>query len=110
MHGTGEFPSSPLTPFFLAGLGYGGAAVAHYLSHYAAPGCRAGLLLNGFCYLDPNLSSILHDCINVFSCSPASRPDLPVYFYRCTAARTHARTHRQAHTHTHTLPPPYSPL
>ncbi len=27
------------------------------------------------------LAGILHDCVNVFSCTPASRLDLPVYFF-----------------------------
>jgi hypothetical protein len=53
----------------------------YYAGFYRNPLVRSLLLFNGFSYVDPNIAGILHDCMNVFSCSPPSRPDLPVYFY-----------------------------
>ena len=38
-------------------------------------------MINGFSYVDERLASVLHDCVNVFSLCPKTRPDLPVYFY-----------------------------
>jgi len=32
-------------------------------------------------FADTHFASIVHDCRNVFSCSPENRPDLPLYFY-----------------------------
>ena len=39
------------------------------------------MLVNGLSHVDSHYASVFHDCRNVFSCSPESRPDLPVYFY-----------------------------
>lgn len=52
-----------------------------YASHFATPSPRSLLLLNSFSYVDAYLAGVLHDCMNIFSCSPESRPDLPVYFH-----------------------------
>ena len=42
---------------------------------------RGLMLFNGFAFVDPHLAGALHDSMNVFSCAPPSRPDLPVYFW-----------------------------
>ena len=39
------------------------------------------MLVNGYLHVDTQLAGVLHDSINVFSCSPPSRLDLPVYFF-----------------------------
>ncbi|CAM9154605.1 unnamed protein product [Discosporangium mesarthrocarpum] len=69
-------------PFHLVGFGNGGAVATFHASHFSVgPSMRSLLLLNSFSYVDAYLGGVLHDCMNVFSCSPESRPDLPVYFY-----------------------------
>lgn len=52
-----------------------------YASHFARPSPRSLILLNSFSYVDAYLAGVLHDCMNVFTCAPESRPDLPVYFH-----------------------------
>jgi hypothetical protein len=44
-------------------------------------GLRALLLVNGFLHVDTQLAGILHDSINVFTCTPPGRLDLPLYFF-----------------------------
>ena len=83
--GTSEFRTDG-APFYLCGFGNGGNVASYFGCHYASSGpfsmsLRAILLLNGFSYIDPHLAGVLHDCMNVFACSPANRPDLPVYFW-----------------------------
>ena len=73
-------------PFYLMGFGNGASVASYYALHYAMKGAlamtlRALLLLNAFSYVGPHLAGVLHDCMNVFACSPATRPDLPVYFW-----------------------------
>jgi len=68
-------------PFYLMGFGNGANIAAFYATHYSMPSLRALLSFNGFLHVDEKLAGTLHDCVNVFSCTPASRPDLPVYFY-----------------------------
>ncbi|GBG25573.1 Ankyrin repeat and protein kinase domain-containing protein 1 [Hondaea fermentalgiana] len=69
------------TPFYLMGFGNGANIAMQYAARCKPPKMRALLSLNGFSHVDPHLAGILHDCMNVFSCAPATRPDLPVYFY-----------------------------
>ena len=83
--GTAEFRTDG-SPFYLVGFGNGGNIASYFGCHYASSGpfsmsLRAILLLNGFSYVGPHLAGVLHDCMNVFACSPANRPDLPVYFW-----------------------------
>ena len=85
VEGTGEFRTDG-SPFYLVGFGNGGNVASYFGCHYASSGpfsmsLRAVLLLNGFSYVGPHLAGVLHDCMNVFACSPANRPDLPVYFW-----------------------------
>ena len=76
---SGEFDSD--RPYHLVGFGSGGAVATFYASHFASPPPRSLLLLNSFSYVDSYLAGVLHDCMNVFNCTPESRPDLPVYFH-----------------------------
>lgn len=81
--GTGEFHNRGpyASPYYVLGFGNGAnIALCHALA-YKPLLLRSCLLLNGFTHVDPNLAAILHDCVSVFSCSPSTRPDLPVYFY-----------------------------
>lgn len=76
--GTREF--SP-DPFVLLGFGNGGNIGMAYAAGFPASNMRALLLMNSFSHVDASLSNILHDCMNVFSCTHDERPDLPVYCY-----------------------------
>jgi CheY-like chemotaxis protein/pimeloyl-ACP methyl ester carboxylesterase len=78
--GTGEFSSSP---YYLMGFGNGGNIASYYATHSPASlsPIRSLLLVNSFSFVDAHLAGIMHDFMNVFSCSPATRPDLPVYFH-----------------------------
>ncbi len=49
--------------------------------HHEFLGLRALLLVNGFLHVDTQLAGILHDSINVFTCTPPGRLDLPLYFF-----------------------------
>ncbi len=83
-HGNGEFAlEDGQAPFYLMGVGNGGAIASSFVTTYMGrhPNLRGLLLLNGHFYLDAHLAGVYHDCMNVFACTPASRPDLPVYFF-----------------------------
>jgi len=83
-HGNGEFAlEDGQAPFYLMGVGNGGAIASSFVTTYMGrhPNLRGLLLLNGHLYLDAHLAGVYHDCMNVFACTPASRPDLPVYFF-----------------------------
>jgi CheY-like chemotaxis protein/pimeloyl-ACP methyl ester carboxylesterase len=77
--GTRQFDSDK--PFHMMGFGNGANVSTFYASHYNNPALRSLIHCNGFAFVDPHLAGALHDCMNVFSCAPPSRPDLPVYFY-----------------------------
>jgi len=77
--GTKQFDDTK--PFFLLGYGYGASVASFYATHYRQPAMRGLVLCNGFSFVDPHLAGALHDAMNVFSCAPPSRPDLPVYFW-----------------------------
>lgn len=79
VNGTNEFDSS--RPFHLMGYGLGGAVSCLYAANYEAKLLRAVLLVNPLTYVDTHYASVMHDCRNVFFCTPETRPDLPVYFY-----------------------------
>ncbi|ETV70099.1 hypothetical protein, variant [Aphanomyces astaci] len=68
-------------PFYLVGYGNGGPVCLHYALHAPSSSLRALVSVNGFAYVDSTLATFLHDAIKVFSCSPPSRPDLPVYYH-----------------------------
>ena len=77
--GSQEFDSSK--PFYIMGYGFGAQIAAFYLTHYRVPNVRGLIVVNGWSFVDSNLAAALHDCVNVFECTPAARPDLPVYFF-----------------------------
>lgn len=82
--GTGEFDlDGGVAPFHILGIGNGGAIAAYFAAAYNAshPNIRSITMINGFAHVDAHLAGVLHDCMNVFSCAPTSRPDLPVYFF-----------------------------
>ncbi|KAA0149868.1 hypothetical protein FNF29_05693 [Cafeteria roenbergensis] len=82
--GTGEFGlDDGRAPFHLLGLGAGGAVATCFATTYHGhhPNMRSLVCVNGFSYVDSHLAGVMHDCMNVFACSPPSRPDLPVYFF-----------------------------
>ena len=82
--GTREFDlDGDKAPFHLMGVGNGGA-IANYFAaayHGSHPNMRSLVNVNGFAHVDAHLAGVMHDCMNVFACSPVSRPDLPVYFF-----------------------------
>ncbi|GMH55632.1 hypothetical protein TrST_g11590 [Triparma strigata] len=79
--GTGQFDTDK--PFYILGYGNGGNIASFYSAFYSdqMKSLRALILINSFSYVDPHMASVLHDCMNVFSCSPPNRPDLPIYFF-----------------------------
>ena len=68
-------------PFFIMAHGSGASIATYFASAYHTTSLRGLVLINGLSHVDPHYASVFHDCRNVFSCSPESRPDLPVYFY-----------------------------
>lgn len=70
-------------PYYLMGIGNGGSIATAFCTHAPPldPNTRALLLVNAFAFVDAQLAQFLHDCLKVFACTPASRPDLPVYFH-----------------------------
>ena len=78
-NGTGQFNTQK--PYYMMGYGNGASIASFFAAHYKTPFLRSLLYFNGFSFVDPHYAAIMHDCMNVFSCSPDTRPDLPVYFY-----------------------------
>jgi len=68
-------------PYFILGYGSGSMTATFFASKFRPPNLRSIILVNGLSFVDPYYASVLHDCKNVFGCSPETRPDLPVYFY-----------------------------
>ena len=69
-------------PCYLMGVGSGAMVLLFYvLSFRVSLNIRSLLLFNGLVFLDPHYAALMHDCRNVFRCSPSNRPDLPLYFY-----------------------------
>lgn len=71
-------------PFHLVGFGNGANIATCYtiLHGKAYSGSLQSLVLcNGFAKVDAQLAAILHSAVNVFSCFPPSRPDLPITFF-----------------------------
>jgi hypothetical protein len=82
--GTAQFMGAASgLPFYCMGSGNGANVATCFAMRYSHEfaGLRALLLLNGFLHVDTQLAGVLHDCVNVFACSPPSRVDLPVYFF-----------------------------
>lgn len=68
-------------PFFLMGFGNGASIASFFAAKYRPASLRGLISINGFLNVDSHYASIIHDCRNVFQCSPQVRPDIPVYFY-----------------------------
>ena len=77
--GTKDFDTS--RPFYIMGYGHGSSIATFYASHYRVPNLRGIISVNGWAFIDSYLAGVMHDCSNIFECSPPSRPDLPVYFF-----------------------------
>ncbi len=67
--------------FFILAHGSGAAIATFFAANQRSTNLSGMILVNGLSHVDSHFASIFHDCRNVFSCSPESRPDLPVYFY-----------------------------
>uniref|UniRef100_K3X4W4 SAM domain-containing protein n=1 Tax=Globisporangium ultimum (strain ATCC 200006 / CBS 805.95 / DAOM BR144) TaxID=431595 RepID=K3X4W4_GLOUD len=70
-------------PYYMMGIGNGGNIALKFCVHSPPldANTRALLLVNAFAFVDASLAQFLHDCLKVFTCTPESRPDLPVYFH-----------------------------
>ena len=77
--GTDEFDTRQ--PYFVMGHGQGGAIACLYAKSCQQPSLKGLLLINPLSFVDSHFASVIHDCRNVFHCSPEARPDLPLYFY-----------------------------
>ncbi|KAL7554566.1 hypothetical protein ACHAWF_019034 [Thalassiosira exigua] len=67
--------------FFILAHGSGAAIATYFAATHRTTSLKGIVLVNGLSHVDSHYASVFHDCRNVFSCSPESRPDLPVYFY-----------------------------
>lgn len=71
-------------PFHVIGFGNGANIAACYTILYGSgysPDLQSLTIINGFAKVDAQMSAILHSAVNVFSCFPPSRPDLPVTYF-----------------------------
>jgi len=67
--------------FFMLAHGSGASIATYFAATQRLTSLKGIVLVNGLSHVDSHYASVFHDCRNVFSCSPESRPDLPVYFY-----------------------------
>lgn len=67
--------------YFILAHGSGASIATHFAAAQQPASLKGIVLVNGLSHVDSHYASVFHDCRNVFSCSPESRPDLPVYFY-----------------------------
>jgi pimeloyl-ACP methyl ester carboxylesterase/DNA-binding response OmpR family regulator len=81
LQGAGKGTFSLDDRFFFLAHGSGASIATYYVATYPSTNLKGLVLVNGLSYVDSHFASVFHDCRNVFSCSPESRPDLPVYFY-----------------------------
>lgn len=81
LEGTGKGTFSLNDRFFFLAHGSGASIATYYAATHRSTNLKGLMLVNGLSYVDTHFASVFHDCRNVFSCSPESRPDLPVYFY-----------------------------
>ena len=82
---SGEFVTSA-QPFYVLGIGNGANIATAFSLRYGdtrdyARTLRSLVLLNGFAHVDNQLAAVLHSSINVFSCFPETRPDLPISYF-----------------------------
>jgi len=81
----GEF-STTIRPFYLCGIGNGVTIASYFALEYGTKveyeqTLGALVSLNGFTHVDQQLAAVLHSSVNVFSCFPPARPDLPVSYF-----------------------------
>ena len=82
---SGEFVTSA-KPFYLLGIGNGANIATAFSLRYGdtrdyGNNLRSLVLVNGFAHVDNQLAAVLHSSINVFSCFPETRPDLPISYF-----------------------------
>ena len=82
---TGEFVTSA-QPFYVMGIGNGANIATAFSLRYGdtrdyGNTLRSLVLMNGFAHVDNQLAAVLHSSINVFSCFPETRPDLPISYF-----------------------------
>ena len=82
---TGEFVTSA-QPFYVLGIGNGANIATCFSLRYGdtrdyGRTLRALVMVNGFAHVDNQLAAVLHSSINVFSCFPETRPDLPISYF-----------------------------
>jgi hypothetical protein len=87
----------------MVGVGQGGATALSFAVRFGdvyAATLRSVVMVNSFANVDSQLSAILHSSVNVFSCFPGTRPDLPVnYFSRFVFSEAYtSRVRRRATT------------
>ncbi|KAG3022603.1 hypothetical protein PC128_g11197 [Phytophthora cactorum] len=70
-------------PYHLVGIGNGGNIAMSFCCSLQPcdVNTRSLVLLNSFAHVDAQLAQFLHDSAKVLTCTPESRPDLPVYFH-----------------------------
>lgn len=82
---SGEFLVGPGNPFHIVGFGFGGnialSFVSRHLQTHFSGLCSGVTLVNSFAHVDSQLAAILHSSVNVFSCFPATKPDLPLSYF-----------------------------
>ena len=90
--GTSQFITTGV-PFYLMGFGNGANTALHYSLNHGHPSLRGLVSMNGFTYIGKHMAGAMHDCINVFSSCPETRPDMPLYFFaRFIFSGTYLRT------------------
>lgn len=71
-------------PFHIVGYGNGANVAACYTITFGksyGASLQSLVLCNGFASVDAQLAATLHSAVNVFTCFPPARPDLPVSFF-----------------------------
>ncbi|CAK4076018.1 unnamed protein product [Aphanomyces euteiches] len=70
-------------PFHIVGFGNGGNVAACLAIQYGKcwPQLKSVALINAFAKIEAQLAGILHGALNIFSCFPPNRPDLPVSYF-----------------------------
>ena len=81
LHASGELCIDAEFPCRIVGFGFGGCIAQSYAARHASPALAGLLLVNSFAHVDSQLAAILHSTVNVFSCFPASKPELPITYF-----------------------------
>lgn len=81
LHASGEMCIDAEFPCRIVGIGFGGCIAQAYAARHNSPALAGLLLVNAFAHIDSQLAAILHSTVNVFSCFPASKPELPITYF-----------------------------